>query len=99
AGAAQIATGPILSNIEAGYYSVEVITTSGCVERQEVTVLPDVNAFNGISRNGDDQNPIFHINCIENYPNNSVKIYNRAGTLVYEAHGYNNTDIFFDGRS
>jgi large repetitive protein len=28
-----------------------------------------------------------------------VKIYNRAGTMVYEGFGYNNIDVKFDGKS
>jgi gliding motility-associated-like protein len=44
-------------------------------------------------------NDIFNIACIENFPNNNVKIYNRAGTMVYEGEGYNNVDIYFDGKS
>lgn len=94
-----IGSGPILTGIEAGTYTAIVTTTMGCRHQKTVDVLPEINAFNGISRNGDAQNPIFHLNCIENYPNNSVKIYNRAGTLVYEARGYNNVDIYFDGKS
>src|ERR1044071_6420426 len=44
-------------------------------------------------------NDIFNIACIENFPNNNGKIYNRAGTMVYEGEGYNNVDIYFDGKS
>jgi hypothetical protein len=28
-----------------------------------------------------------------------VRIFNRAGTLVYEAEGYDNIDVYFDGKS
>jgi hypothetical protein len=28
-----------------------------------------------------------------------VKIFNRAGTLVYEAEGYDNVETYFDGQS
>jgi hypothetical protein len=31
------------------------------------------------------------------FPNNNVKIFNRSGVLVYEADGYNNDDVVFDG--
>lgn len=98
-GNTQLTSGPVLSNIEAGEYSVEVVSTLGCRNSKPVTVLPDINPFNGISRNGDHQNPIFHINCIENFPKNKVKIYNRAGTMVYEATGYDNVETYFDGKS
>ena len=55
--------------------------------------------FNGVSRNNDGQNDIFEIACIQDFPRNNVKIFNRAGTLVYEADGYDNQDVFFDGVS
>ena len=52
-----------------------------------------------MSRNGDGQNDVFHINCIESFPTNLVKIFNRAGTMVYEAEGYDNSGVVFDGQS
>jgi gliding motility-associated-like protein len=71
----------------------------GCSAEKEVTVPTEINAFNGISRNGDSRNNSFKIDCISNFPNNLVKIYNRAGTLVYEAKGYDNNTVVFDGVS
>jgi gliding motility-associated-like protein len=94
-----VGTGPVLSNIEAGVYEAVIISSQGCKGSKTVELLPEINPFNGISRNGDDKNPIFHINCIENFPQNKVKIFNRAGTLVYEAEGYNNIETYFDGKS
>ena len=94
-----VGTGPILPSIEAGIYEVRVVSTVGCSASKTIELLPDINPFNGISRNGDDKNPIFHINCIENFPANQVKIFNRAGTLVYEVEGYDNVETYFDGKS
>jgi gliding motility-associated-like protein len=91
--------GPILSEVEAGSYWVKIISQDGCVSEQPLTIKTEVHPFNGISRNNDGKNDIFHINCIDNFENNLVKIYNRAGTLVYEASNYNNIDIYFDGKS
>ncbi|WP_333818798.1 gliding motility-associated C-terminal domain-containing protein [Ohtaekwangia sp.] len=90
---------PILNGIPAGHYKVTVITQMGCQSSQEIDVINDIHPYNGISRNGDGKNDIFYINCIADFPNNIVKVFNRAGTLVYEHEGYNNIDIFFDGRS
>jgi hypothetical protein len=42
---------------------------------------------------------IFIINNIESYPNNSVKVYNRWGVLVFEAIGYDNNSNAFRGIS
>ena len=43
--------------------------------------------FNQFSPNGDGTNDILKINCIEQFPNNSMEIYNRYGSLVFEARG------------
>lgn len=94
-----VATGPVATNLDAGVYDVTVISTMGCETTQRFEVKTEIHPFNGISRNNDGQNDIFHINCIESFPTNVVKIYNRAGTMVYEAQGYDNNGTFFDGQS
>jgi uncharacterized protein YcfL len=91
--------GPNLANIPAGLYTVTMTTALGCSTTKDVEIKPEIRPFQGISRNGDDLNRLFHINCISDFPNNIVRIFNRAGTLVYEAAGYDNIDVFFDGRA
>jgi hypothetical protein len=94
-----IKVGPNLSEVFAGVYTVYIETAVGCFSEQEITIPTEVNPFNGISRNGDGRNSFFKIDCITNFPNNVVKIYNRAGTLVYEEQGYDNSTKMFDGIS
>ena len=91
--------GPNLANIPAGIYTVTMTTELGCSTSKDVEIKPEIRPFQGISRNGDELNKLFHINCIGDFPNNIVRIFNRAGTLVYEAEGYDNIDIYFDGRA
>ncbi|MFD0992020.1 T9SS type B sorting domain-containing protein, partial [Tenacibaculum geojense] len=43
------------------------------------------------SPNGNGDNEVFYIDCITNYPNNRLEIYNRWGNIVYEKKGYDNT--------
>ncbi len=95
----QIIGDPVLQGIPAGHYTVTIISQLGCPASQEVDVKSEIHPFNGISRNGDGKNEYFHINCIEDFEDNVVRIFNRAGTMVYEEHGYDNIDIYFDGRS
>ncbi|HTJ50789.1 MAG TPA: gliding motility-associated C-terminal domain-containing protein, partial [Cyclobacteriaceae bacterium] len=80
-------------------YKVVVTTDMGCTAEKTFSIRPEVHPHNGISRNNDDLNTHFHIDCIDNYPGNIVRIYNRIGTLVYEAKDYNNFDVSFDGKS
>jgi gliding motility-associated-like protein len=94
-----IVTGPILSGVDAGVYPVTVTSAQGCAVTKEIEIRTEIHPFNGISANNDGQNDIFYINCIESFPTNIVKIFNRAGTLVYEANGYDNNGTFFDGKS
>jgi gliding motility-associated-like protein len=42
---------------------------------------------------------VLTIRGIENYPNNSIKIYNRWGVLVYSTRAYNTQGNVFDGTS
>ncbi|WGH75580.1 gliding motility-associated C-terminal domain-containing protein [Tenacibaculum tangerinum] len=58
-----------------------------------------VKVNNLISPNGDSANAYLHIDCIENFPDNAIEIFNRWGNTVYKARGYNNTNIVFRGIS
>jgi hypothetical protein len=91
--------GPNYTDAEAGVYRVVATSFFGCETTKDVEIRADIRPFNGISRNGDGRNEFFQIDCINQFPSNLVQIFNRAGTLVYEAVGYDNSDTFFDGRS
>jgi len=58
-----------------------------------VTISCDkILVFKGISPNGDGRNDTWHILGIEQFPNNTVQVFNRWGNLVFEQKGYaNNT--------
>ncbi len=91
--------GPNLSEVPAGIYEVTVTSHLGCSTTSTLELIPEIEAFNGVSRNGDNRNDFFRIGCITDYPQNLVKIFNRAGTLVYEMEGYDNATKYFDGTS
>jgi uncharacterized repeat protein (TIGR01451 family)/gliding motility-associated-like protein len=59
----------------------------------------DFEVFNGMSPGDDGINDYFKIAGIEKYPNNTVKIFNRWGILIYEAKGYGLGDRLFMGIS
>ena len=94
-----IAVGPNLTDAFPGTYTVSITSELGCNTTRDMILQADIRPRNGISRNGDSQNDYFHIDCIDEFENNNVKIYNRAGTLVYEADRYDNTTTYFDGVS
>jgi large repetitive protein len=52
----------------------------------------------GFSPNNDNNNETWFIRGIENYPDNSVKIFDRWGFLVYQKQRYENTTAPWDGR-
>ena len=55
-----------------------------------------LTVYNEFSPNGDGTNEHFVIDCIENYPNNTIEIFNRWGNTVYVKTGYDNS---WDGTS
>src|SRR5690606_3766467 len=52
-----------------------------------------------ISPNGDGINEFLMIEAIKDYPENRVTIFNRNGTLLWEASGYDNNRVTFRGIS
>uniref|UniRef100_UPI002603183D Ig-like domain-containing protein n=1 Tax=uncultured Tenacibaculum sp. TaxID=174713 RepID=UPI002603183D len=60
---------------------------------------PENDVFNLISDDGNGTNGVFFIAGIQNFPNNTVEIFNRWGNTVYKASGYNNETVAFRGIS
>ncbi|SCY07182.1 conserved repeat domain-containing protein/gliding motility-associated C-terminal domain-containing protein [Nonlabens sp. Hel1_33_55] len=52
--------------------------------------------YNEFTPNGDGMNDRFVISCIENFPDNDLKIYNKYGSLIYTSRNYQND---WDGRA
>ncbi|MGS2725788.1 DUF7933 domain-containing protein [Psychroserpens sp. BH13MA-6] len=44
----------------------------------------------GFSPNNDGINDVFYVQCLEEYSNTHLKIYNRLGVQIYEQHNYEN---------
>lgn len=55
-----------------------------------ITVDDCLQIPKGFSPGSDMVNDTFVIPCIEDYPNNDLKIYNRYGTLIYQSNNYIN---------
>ncbi|MFS4481723.1 gliding motility-associated C-terminal domain-containing protein, partial [Hyunsoonleella sp. 2307UL5-6] len=77
---------------------------TGCAEESFTTetlaiaLAPD-NTKYGFSPDGDGVNEYWEIDTIENYPDNTVTIYNRWGDIVFTIKGYNNSTNVFRGEA
>ena len=81
-------------------FEYSLCNAAGCrTATINVRVTSELIIYNGVSIGGSDKNNHFHIEGIENYPNNTVRIYNRWGVKVFEMSGYNNTTKAFRGVS
>ena len=64
-----------------------------------IRVTNGLTIYNAINISGNSQNDHFHIGGIENYPNNTVRIFNRWGVKVFDTEGYDNVRNVFKGFS
>lgn len=64
-----------------------------------ITTADDIEVFNVVTPNGDGIHDVLKIRGIENFPNNTVKIFNRWGVLVFSTNAYSTQGNVFDGTS
>lgn len=86
---------------EVGEYdvSLSVQNIGGCTDTFSLKVCVDiaeVHVYNTFSPNNDGYNDFFEVDNLGAYPQNSLKIFNRYGNLVFEAAPYQND---WDGRN
>ena len=83
---------------EPGNYYVDVYNSNYCSDRMYFTIPAEITPYNLVSPNGDGENEFFVIDCIEKFPVNTVTVFNRTGTVVFEIENYNATDRVFTGQ-
>ncbi len=75
-------------------YKVTATNAAGCTTDQTITVTVrddyQLTANNIITPNGDGKNDTWVIKNIDYYPNNTVKVFDKAGRVVYQKQGYAN---------
>ena len=57
-----------------------------------------ITIYNGFTPNGDGINDNWTIDNIENYPSNSLSIFNRWGNKIWSTSNYNNTTNYWNGK-
>jgi gliding motility-associated-like protein len=79
---------------------------TGCISSDSTKIVVEgpgegldscIVIHNVITPNGDGKNDTWIIDCIENYPENSVQIFNRWGDLVNSFDRYDNTNSVWKG--
>lgn len=96
-----------IDTLSPGSYSVMVLVNylglGGALKTDTLRSLPvtitaanhncSVIVYSGVTPNNDGNNDVWHIDNIEEYPNNRVTIYSRWGLQVFDIKGYNNKDF------
>lgn len=77
-------------------YPVPASCTVSLSEGDDTLVVDDMVFANFFSPNGDGHNDTYIILNVENHDNNSLKVFNRWGEVVYQASPYRND---WDGTS
>ena len=83
-----------------GDYSNDDIDNDGTPDYLEPNFSEaDIEVFNVVTPNGDGVHDVLTIRGLENFPNNTIKIYNRWGVQVYMTRAYDSQGNVFDGTS
>ncbi|HRO72892.1 MAG TPA: gliding motility-associated C-terminal domain-containing protein, partial [Saprospiraceae bacterium] len=85
-------------------FTVTVTDINGCTYDASVKVCvrephsnSDFQLVNIITPNGDGKNDELYFGDLSEYPDNSLKIFNRWGNTIFEAKGYQHLGKLFDG--
>ena len=68
------------------------------VVKDDGNVVKDkLSVYKAFSPNGDGINDHWRIGEIEHHPDNTVTVFDRWGSIIFQANGYNNENIVWDG--
>lgn len=93
-----------IDSLVANNYSLEITSGDGCSLTENIFIDAegldcDIEFYNAFSPNNDGLNDYWHIEKVEAYSTNTVQIFDRWGVLLWQANGYNNNDVRWDGIS
>ncbi|MCC6369753.1 MAG: gliding motility-associated C-terminal domain-containing protein [Bacteroidia bacterium] len=88
---------PVASNTVSTTYTVALSYGNGCLvsDTMQVFLYPAIIINNGFSPNNDGKNDVWLIDNLEQFPDNTVEIYNRWGDLLFSSVGY---QVPFNGK-
>ena len=89
-------TDPTLIDAAPDTYIVS-FRVNNCTFTDSLVIGTSLTVYNGISVNGDSQNDFLLLDCVDEFPNNNVKIFNRSGVRVFEINSYDNLEKRFSG--
>ncbi|WP_173967916.1 T9SS type B sorting domain-containing protein, partial [Flavobacterium collinsii] len=88
------------------YLNIVYLTDSNPVDNNETNnraeasiKVKDVIVYNSVSPNGDDLNDYLRIDGLDQYPNNSVEIFNPGGVQIFKTSNYGSNGNVFRGIS
>jgi gliding motility-associated-like protein len=64
----------------------------------EILEKPSMDVVKVITPNGDGDNDVLIVREIERYPENTFRVFNRQGQLLFDMNNYNNVGRVFDGK-
>ncbi len=81
---------PLTSPPATTWFTLVVTTPSGCsnVDSVLITVVPEIKIPTGFTPNGDGSNDAWQIDFIDQFPDCTVEVYNRWGSLLFHSVGY-----------
>jgi gliding motility-associated-like protein len=89
---------PVIAAIVGQPKTIEVVQRSERPSTADAQA-DELSVRQAVSPNGDGINDRFTIDGINAFPENTVKVMNRNGDVIYEAKGYDNESKAFDGHS
>jgi len=91
---------PLVTPVVETVFTVTVTDANGCEFTDDVTVCVKEDTFKPVSiitPNGDGKNDELYFGGLSDYPDNTLRIFNRWGNLIFEAEGYQVNGELFKG--